>query len=71
MEVSGEVDDVRGTCPSVTFELKRWIVRVNSATVFTRGSCRDLDDDDPDVVVVGEQLDDRTLIAKTIEVKRR
>jgi hypothetical protein len=69
--VSGEIDDVRGSCPTVRFDLRRWVVRVDNATVFTRGSCRDLDDDDePDVIVVGEQLDNRTLLAKTIEIRR-
>jgi hypothetical protein len=70
VETSGEIDDVSGSCPNVTFEVRRWTVRVNSATVFTRGSCRDLDDR-RDVDVRGEQLDDRTLLAKSIEVKRR
>jgi len=61
---------VSGRCPSVTFILKTWTVRVDSATVFTRGSCSDLNSE-PEIAMTGEQVDSRTLLAKKIEVKKK
>jgi Domain of unknown function (DUF5666) len=52
----------------VTFTLKGFIVRTNSATEFTRSACRDLRDG-KNVTVEGQQ-DDRTVLATKIEVKR-
>jgi hypothetical protein len=70
VDVSGRIDEVHGRCPSVTFEVKTWLVRVDASTSFSRGSCGDLDDG-REVAMTGVQQDSRTLLAKKIEVKKK
>jgi len=69
VDVSGRIDDVHGRCPSVTFRLQIYSVTVNSATVITRGSCRDLDDG-RSIAMTGEVQGGNNLLAKSIEIRK-
>jgi hypothetical protein len=66
--ISGKIDDVSGSCPSVSFELKGFVVRTTSTTAFERGPCRDLRDD-KEVTVFGE-VKDKTVNALRIEFRK-
>ena len=66
--LSGKIDDVSGSCPSVSFELKGFVVRTTSATEFQRGPCRDLKND-KELTVFGE-VKDKTVTALRIEFKK-
>jgi hypothetical protein len=60
---------VHGTCPSLTFNLKGSVVRTNSSTKYTRGTCRDIRDD-TSVTLMGMPQDDKTVLATSIEVRK-
>ena len=66
--INGKIDNVRGSCPAVSFDLKDFAVRTTSATAFERGPCKDLKDD-KDVTVFGE-VKDRTVTALRLEFKK-
>ena len=66
--ITGKIDDVRGSCPTVSFELKGFDVRTTSATTFERGPCRDLKDG-KDLTVFGE-VKDKNVTALRIEFKK-
>jgi hypothetical protein len=68
VDVSGRVDDVRGSCPNLTFELKNYVVRTNNATTFSRGPCRDLRDG-KDITMRGTRQSDGSLVATRIEFR--
>ena len=67
--LSGRIDNVRGACPSVSFELKGFVVRSTSATEFQRGPCKDLRDG-REVTVFGEKKEQNTVNALKIEIKK-
>ena len=68
IDLSGRVDKVEGSCPSLTFELQNYIVRTTSATTFSRGPCRDLKDG-KNIAMRGTLQGDGSLIATRIEFK--
>ena len=66
--INGRIDNVRGSCPTVSFELKGFTVRTTAATAYERGPCKDLKDD-KDVIVFGE-VKDKTVTALRLEFKK-
>jgi hypothetical protein len=40
--VSGKVDDVKGTCPNLTFTLANYRVVTDDSTTYTKSSCKDV-----------------------------
>ena len=64
----GKVDNVRGSCPQLSFDLKGFAVRTTSATAFERGPCKDLRDG-KDVTVFGE-VKEKSVTALRLEFKK-
>lgn len=69
IDVSGRVNSLQGACPTLTFNLGMYLVRTSNATTFTKGSCKDMEDDQT-VKVHGELLDAKTIRALTIEFSK-
>src|SRR4051812_47226095 len=69
VDISGKIDDVHGSCPSLTFTLRGFVVRTSSATAFQKGPCKDLKDG-KDVTVHGELKDKTTVQAISVELKK-
>lgn len=68
-DLSGQIDNLRGHCPSVQFTLQNGHVTVQttSATQYTGGTCNDLDEDTKVEVKGVEQ--GTTLTAASIDIK--
>jgi hypothetical protein len=60
---------MQGTCPAVTFQLQTYLVKVTSSTVFAKGPCKDLKNDQQ-VTVHGQLIDAHTVTALTIEFNK-
>jgi len=63
------VDNVEGSCPALSFELRGYDVTTTSATEFSRGPCKDLKDG-KDVNLWGEIQADGSVRATRIEFKK-
>lgn len=69
IELSGKIDNVSGQCPALRFTLKGYTVQTSSATVFSKGPCKDLRDG-KDVAVTGVLVDSTTVNALSVELKK-
>ena len=69
IELSGKVDDVDGSCPSLRFELRDRDVFTTSATEFSKGPCKDLRDG-KDINLWGEIQANGSVRATRIEFKK-
>jgi hypothetical protein len=69
IDLSGRVDDVSGTCPSLRFTLKGYVVQTTSLTAFAKGPCKDVKDG-KNVDVTGVLLDSRTVNASRVELNK-
>lgn len=68
ISVDGKVNDLRGSCPSLTFTLKQYTVRATPATEYRKGPCKDVRNG-KDVRVIGTLSSATTIDATSIEVK--
>jgi hypothetical protein len=64
--VTGKVDNVKGTCPNLTFTLANYRVVTDGSTAFTKGTCKDVRDGKK--VSVSGTVTDNTITASSIEV---
>ena len=62
------MDDVRGTCPNLTFTVKQYTVRASPATTYPKRPCKDMRDG-RDVKVRGTLSSPAAIDATSIEVK--
>ena len=69
IQASGRIDDVSGSCPSVSFTLKGYSVRTSSATQYARGNCKDLRDG-RDIVLTAQVESGARVLATKIEIKK-
>ena len=63
--MSGKLSKLSGSCPNVTFEVKKRHVYTTSATQYREGSCRNLRKD-ADVEVRGTEMPDSRVRADRI-----
>ena len=67
--VSGEARNVRGSCPSLTFDVGDTTVATNGDTTFDRGNCRHVANG-TSVTVTGVRQPDRSVLASRVEIQR-
>lgn len=66
-EISGEVSDLSGTCPSVTFKLDTTVVTTDATTEFEEGECAAVANGTT-VEVTGFKQADGSILAKEVEL---
>jgi hypothetical protein len=68
ISLSGRIQSVSGSCPTLEFELKDYEVHTSSATEFRRGGCRDIRRRS-EVEVQGTLMSDGTVSAARVTIK--
>jgi hypothetical protein len=68
ISLSGRIQSVSGSCPTLVFELKDYKVHASSATEFRRGSCGDIRRRS-EVEVQGTLMSDGTVRAVRVTIK--
>lgn len=71
VEVTGRVDGLKGSCPTISFTVDRNTrVQTTALTVFDAGACKDIRNHDT-VTVRGVQQEDGTILADTVTEQNR
>jgi hypothetical protein len=69
IDLNGKANDVKGTCPTLQFTLKDYLVKTTASTHYTKGACTDVKDD-RNLTVSGTVVGAKAVVATSVLVKQ-